>query len=171
LVNNVKTLIDAVSLLQSHKDIRLIIIGNGEQKESLVQYCKDNDINNVIFKQDWIPFTHVPDTLSHADLNILNYEKGFGDLGISSGKLFQSLASGKPLICNIDIKYDDVITDNYLGIAGGLDTPQKYADAILKVYNLPSDEYYAMCGRVKEVSKRFDYKVLSDQLINIIESI
>ena len=107
--------------------------------------------------------------LSHSDLNILNYQKGFGDYGISSGKLFQSLAAGKPLVCNIPIVYDDVITDNQLGVAENLDTPRKYADAILKVYNLDSGEYELMCQRVKEAAKRFDYEVLSNNLIDIIE--
>ena len=45
----------------------------------------------------------------------------------------------------------------------------KYADAILKVYNLDSGEYELMCQRVKEAAKRFDYEVLSNNLIDIIE--
>ena len=99
----------------------------------------------------------------------MNYQKGFGDHGVSSGKLFQSLAAGKPIVCNIPIAYDDVITDNNLGVAGNLDTPQKYADAILSIYNLDKEKYDAMCDRVLKVAERFDYKVLSDQLIKIIE--
>ena len=72
-------------------------------------------------------------------------------------------------MCNIPIVYDDVITDNQLGVAENLDTSQKYADAILKVYNLDSGEYELMCQRVKEAAKRFDYEVLSNNLIDIIE--
>lgn len=169
LVNDVKQLIDAVALLKDKENIRLLIYGNGDQREFLMQYCIDNHIDNVIFKQERIPLSYVPYVLSHSNVNIMNYQKGFGDHGVSSGKLFQSLAAGKPIVCNIPIAYDDVITDNNLGVAGNLDTPQKYADAILSIYNLDKEKYDAMCDRVLKVAERFDYKVLSDQLIKIIE--
>lgn len=170
LVNDVRQIIDALALLQDYKDIRLFIYGNGDQRKTLMKYCEDKRISNVIFKQEWIPLTHVPYVMSSSNLNILNYQKGFGCYGISSGKLFQSLAAGKPIVCNVDIAYDDVITDNCLGIAGGLNTPQKYADAILKIYHLDKESYEAMCDRVRETAKRFDFKVLSRQLINVLEN-
>lgn len=169
MVNDVKQLIDAVALLKNERNIRLLIYGDGNQREELIQYCTENSIDNVIFKEKRIPLSHVPYVLSHSNLNILNYQKGFGDHGISSGKLFQSLAAGKPIVCNVDIAYDDVITDNQLGIAEDLDTPQKYADAILKIYNLDKENYDVMCERVREVAKQFDFKVLSEQLIKVLE--
>lgn len=169
LVNDVKQLIDAVALLKDEKDIRLLIYGDGDQREKLIRYCTENSIDNVIFKEKRIPLSYVPYVLSRSNLNILNYQKGFGDHGISSGKLFQSLAAGKPLVCNIRIAYDDVITDNRLGIAEDLDTPRKYADAILKIYNLDKKSYDSMCGRVCDAAKRFDFQVLSEQLIKVLE--
>lgn len=169
LVNDIKQLIDAVALLQDKKDIKLLIYGNGEQRESLIKYCQENKINNVIFKETRIPLTYVPYVLSRSNLNMMNYGKGFGDHGVSSGKLFQSLAAGKPIICNCDILFDNVIKDNNLGVCGGLDTPQKYAEAILSIYNMPAPEYMSMCSRVRETAKRFDYPVLSKELIKVIE--
>lgn len=168
LVNDVQQVIDALFLLKDYKDICLFIYGNGEQRDRLMQYCKDKGISNVVFKQEWIPLTYVPYVMSHSNLNILNYQTGFGDYGISSGKLFQSLAAGKPVVCNVNIMYDNVITDNHLGIAENLDTPQKYADAILKMYNLDKDSYNAICDRVRETAKRFDFKMLSNQLIEVL---
>lgn len=170
LVNDVKQLIDAVSLLKKYKDIRLLIYGDGDQREILIQYCNDNSINNVIFKEKRIPLSFVPYVLSHSNINILNYQKGFGKYGISAGKLFQSLASGKPIICNVPIAYDDVITNNNLGLADNLDNPEKYAKAILKIYNMNDEDYESMCERVQDTAKHFDFKILSDNLINVLES-
>lgn len=170
LVNDVKQLIDAVDLLKDKENIRLYIYGDGNQRESLIDYCKNKSITNVVFKEKRIPLTYVPYVLSNASLNILNYQKGFGDHGISSGKLFQSLAAGKPIVCNIPIAYDDVITNNNLGIAEDLDTPEKYANAILKIYNMNNEDYESMCERVKDTAKHFDFKILSDNLINVLES-
>lgn len=169
--NNLITLIKAAELLKDKADIVFIIYGDGSQRVILEEYCNTNKFNNVIFKQKWIPLKYVPSVINRANLSILNYQSGFGEFGISSGKLFQSLAAGKPIVCNIPIMYDNVIKDNFLGVADNLDTPQKYADAILKIYELNKIDYDSMCLRVKDVSKRFDFEYLSRQLINVIENV
>ena len=169
-VNDLKQLIDAVSLLKEYDNIRLFIFGDGDYRASLMDYCTSKNISNVVFKDKWVPLKYVPFILSNASLNILNYMKGFGNYGISSGKLFQYLAAGKPIICNIPIHYDDVITNNNLGIADNLDTSEKYAEAILKIYKMSIGDYISMSARVLETAKQFDYKILTQKLINIIEN-
>ena len=63
-----------------------------------------------------------------------------------------------------------LIEKNHLGIAKNLETPQVYADAILLLASLDEMEYNAICARVKEVSRRFDFEVLSTKLIGILET-
>ena len=98
----------------------------------------------------------------------MNYKKNFGWMGVSSGKMFQYLAAGKPIVCNINIAYDDVITMNNLGVARDIETPQEFADAICNIAELPKEEYGAMCKRVREVAKKFDYKVLAAREIELL---
>ena len=169
LVNNIKQLIDAAKILKSNERIRFLIYGDGIDREYLEQYCKENEIHNVIFKEKWISLKNVPYVLSKSSLNILNYQKDFGIYGVSSGKLFQYLASGKPICSNIKMNYC-LIENNYLGIAKNFETPQEYADAILLIASLDKMEYNAICTRVKEVSRHFDFNVLSTKLIGILET-
>lgn len=170
LANNIKQLIDAANLLRDYNEIKFLIYGDGCERDSLENYSKEKCISNVIFKQKHIPLTYVPYVLSNASLNILNYQEGFGKYGISSGKLFQSLASGKPIVSNIKINYD-VISANNLGIAEDLNTPEKYANAIFQIYKMDKREYNNMCDRVRETAKEFDYKVLSNKLIDVINAL
>ena len=100
----------------------------------------------------------------------MNYEKGFGHLGVSSGKMWQYLAAGKPIVCNINIAYDDVITDNNLGVAHDMFTPEEFADAIRLCTEQPREQYLAMCERVRKVAERFDYKNLAAEEIKVIEA-
>ena len=100
----------------------------------------------------------------------MNYEKGFGKRGVSSGKMFQYLAAGKPIVCNINIPYDNVIEDNNLGVARDIETSEEFAGAIRKLAEQPLEEYDAMCVRVREVAKRFDYKVLAAEELKVVES-
>lgn len=170
LVNNVKQLIDAAKLLKKNLKYKFLIYGNGSDKTYLQEYCKQNGITNVIFKADWVPLCYVPYIVSRASLNVMNYQKIFGEHGVSSGKLFQYLAAGKPILCNIQLNYD-IIEGNHLGIARDLDTPEKYADAIETIGNLSSMEYDDMCERVLNVAKEFDYKVLCDKLMGVLNTL
>lgn len=167
--NNVKALIDAAALLKVFPDYRFFIYGNGAYRPELEQYVKDNSIDNVVFKEQRILFEECAWVVSQATVNVMNYEKNFGWAGVSSGKMFQYLAAGKPILCNIDIAYDNVIKDNNLGFAQDINTPEGFAELIRRLAEQPDDEYDAMCSRVKEVAKRFDYKVLAAQELSIID--
>jgi len=167
--NNVKNLIDAAALMQDNPRYRFFIYGDGAYRGELEQFVKDNNINNVVFKEKRISFSECAWVVSQATVNIMNYEKGFGRWGVSSGKMFQYLAAGKPIVCNIDIAYDNVIRDNNLGVAQDLNTPEEFAEAIKKLAEQPQEEYDAMCKRVREVAKRFDYKVLAAEELKVIE--
>lgn len=168
--NNVKTLIEAAQLFKQDPRYRFFIYGDGAYREELEQYVKDQHIENVVFKEKSIPLAECAWVVSQATVNVMNYQKNFGWMGVSSGKLFQYLAAGKPIVCNINIAYDDVITDNHLGVARDLETPEAFAEAIRAVAEQSEEDYTAMCQRVRETACEFDYQCLSEKELKIIES-
>ena len=135
------------------------------------QYVKDNHIDNVVFKETRIPFEECAWVVSQATVNVMNYDKRFGKWGVSSGKMFQYLAAGKPILCNIDIAYDNVIKDNKLGASQSFETPESFVELIRQLAEQSKEDYNAMCERVRDVAKRFDYKVLATQELEVIKSV
>ena len=170
LANDVKQLIDAASMLTHRSNIKFLIYGDGNDRELLVKYCIENNINNVIFKEKRIPFNEVAYVASQATINVMNYAKNAGKYGMSAGKMFQYFAAGKPILCNVKLGYSDIRRYN-LGIDRDLTTPQDYADAILELLSMTDEEYNEMCVRVRSVAHKFDYKVLSKQVLTIIEGL
>lgn len=168
--NHVHTLIEAAKLLQDIPQYRFFIYGKGADRETLEKKVADEGITNVVFKEKHIPLCEVAWVVSQATVNVMNYEKGFGRFGVSSGKMFQYLAAGKPIVCNVEIAYDDVITDNHLGIAKDIETPEAFAQTIRDLAEQPKPEYDAMCERVRKVAERFDYKKLAAEEIKVIEA-
>lgn len=166
--NQVQTLIDAAALLKDNPKYRFFIYGNGAHREFMEQYVKDNHIDNVTFKEKRIPYEECAWVVSQATVNIMNYEKNFGWMGVSSGKMFQYLAAGKPIVCNINIAYDDVISINNLGVARDLETAEEFASEIRCIAEQPKEDYEAMCQRVREVAKQFDYKVLAARELELL---
>ena len=168
--NHVYTLTEAAKLLQGIDRYRFFIYGDGADREELEQRVKDEKITNVVFKEKRIPLCECAWVVSQATVNVMNYQKGFGYMGVSSGKMFQYLAAGKPILCNIDIAFDNVIKDNNLGFAQDIESPEGFAELIRRLAEQPKEEYDAMCIRVRETAKRFDYKVLCAEELKVIES-
>lgn len=168
--NNVKTLIDAAAKMQNLPNYRFFIYGNGAYRRELEQFVRNNCITNVVFKEPRIPLEECAWVVSQATVNVMNYEKGFGRWGVSSGKMFQYLAAGKPIVCNIDIAYDNVIRDNNLGVCHDIESVDDFVFAIRSLAEQPHASYDAMCERVREVAKRFDYKVLAAEELKIIDA-
>lgn len=168
LANNLIELINAAEILKDYSDIRFLLYGDGEDRETLKSYCKERKIDNVIFKQKWIDPNFVPYVLSKSNVNILNYKSGsFGKYGGSQSKLFQYLASGKPVCSNLKMMYC-LINKYNLGIAREFKSSEEYADAILSLVSLDAQSYAEMGKRAEDVSRQFDYKYLTNRMIELL---
>lgn len=168
--NHVQMLIDAAALLQKDTNYHFFIYGNGPQREELERYVVDKGIKNVHFKEKRIPLCECAWVVSQATVNVMTYEQGFGYMGVSSGKMFQYLAAGKPIVCNIRIAYDDIITDNNLGVARDITKAEDFAAAIRMLAEQPKANYDGMCEQVRQTAERFDYKRLAAEEIKVIEA-
>lgn len=166
--NNVKMLLEAAEKLKNLPNYKFFIYGDGSCRTELEQYAKDACLNNVVFKEKQISLAECAWVVSQATVNIMNYEKDFGRFGVSSGKLFLYLAAGKPIVCNINIAYDDVITRDNLGIARDFNNADEFAAAIRQMAELPQDEYEAMCQRVRQIGEEFDYEKLAQREIQLL---
>lgn len=163
LVNNLKQLIDAAALLKSDKKIVFLIYGDGGDRKYLENYCIQNRIDNVVFKEKWLDPKYVPFVLSKSYINILNYKPNpIEKYGGSQNKLFLSLASGKPICCNLNMGYSPIVKYN-LGICKNFSSSEEYASALFSLINLDEERYNEMCNRSIDVAKQFDFELLAQK--------
>lgn len=168
--NNVIQLIKAAECLKDHKDTLFLVYGDGDDREPLIKYCQEHQLTNIKFKDKWIDPKYVPFVLSQSYLNIQNYTAHFGKYGVSSSKMFQYMAAGKPIVCNVDIMYSDIVANN-IGVCHDMKDEQDYANAIRSILDLPEKDYMAMCQRAKLAAQEFDYPYLAKEMSDVIESI
>ena len=170
-VNNVGNLLDTAKLLKDKKDIQFLIFGGGSELEKLQQRVKDEHIDNVIFK-GFVEKKYIPYILSRSSVNVLNYSQSNYNWsrGNSSNKLFEYMASGKPIISTVKMGY--CILDKYqCGLSLEECTPQALAEQILKIHDMPAETYAQMAHNAQEGAKDFDFSVLTERLYHVIESV
>ena len=170
-VNNVGNILDTAHLLKDRKDIKFLIFGGGNQLELLKKRVEDEHLENVIFK-GFVEKKYIPYILSRSSINILNYSQAQYNWsrGNSSNKLFEYMASGKPIISTVKMGY--CILEKYqCGLSLEECTPQALAEMILKIHDMPEDTYAQMAKNAREGAKDFDFSVLTERLYQVIESV
>lgn len=169
-INNVGNILDAAKLLQEKEKIQFLIFGDGNQREMLQKRIEDEKISNVKMK-GYVDKKYMPYVLSKSSINILNYSqsKYNWSRGNSSNKLFEYMASGKPIISTVKMGYSPI--EKYdCGVSLEEDTPEALAEAVLRIYNMSPDRYNEISTNAKNGAKDFDYKELTKKLISAMES-
>ena len=170
-VNNVGNLLDTAKLLKDKKDIKFLIFGGGSELEKLEKRVQDEHIDNVIFK-GFVEKKYIPYILSRSSVNVLNYSQANYNWsrGNSSNKLFEYMASGKPIISTVKMGY--CILDKYqCGLSLDECTAKALAEQILKIHDMPEEAYAQMAENAKNGAKDFDFPVLTRKLYQVIKRV
>lgn len=173
-VNNVGKLLDAAKIIKSrgdYSDIQFLIFGDGVQLEELKERANKERIDTVRFK-GYINRQYIPYVLSRSAVNVLNYSQNQYNWsrGNSSNKLFEYMASGKPIISTVHMGYS-LINKYKCGIELGDDTAESLANAIIEFHDMDKDQYIEIGTNGKKGAKDFDFGVLTDKLLTVIEQV
>ena len=169
--NNLDFILDAAKLIQAETpEVQFIIYGAGNQLKRLKQRLVDENINNVFFK-GFVNKKYVPNVLSQADSTLLNYSQNNYNWsrGNSSNKLFEYMASGKPIISTIKTNYS-IISKYQCGIEIDDYTAESLRDTIIKIIEMPDAKREQMGANARKGAHNFDFSNLSKKLANVIES-
>lgn len=97
-------------------EICYLIVGNGKQKEMIMEYCRENEIlNKNIFFLNPIPKDCLPYLYSKVTMGssfVWDYKIKWDN---SANKFFDTLAAGKPILINYQGWQADVIRENKCG--------------------------------------------------------
>lgn len=168
-VNNLGLLLDAAKIIQEHdQKVRFLIFGSGEEKEMLENRCKEEGINNVIFKGR-VEKKMIPSILTRSYANILhNSSTSLDKYGQSQNKFFEYLAAGRFIIQTYTTGYS-ILEKYYCGISASEQNPEEVAKIILQACR--DDEKVQQMGKnARKAAYEFDFKKLTNKLIEIIEN-
>ena len=170
-VNNVGNILDTAKLLKGNNDIQFLIYGDGNQKEMLEKRVIDEGLSNVKMK-GFVNKQFIPYILSKSSVNILNYSQTQYNWsrGNSSNKLFEYMASGKPIISTIKMGYS-IIEKYSCGLELENSSPEDLAEAISKIKEMSLEEYKMLGINAKKGAGDFDFNVLTGKLIKVINSL
>lgn len=173
-VNNVGNLLDTAKIInsrQGYKDVQFLIYGDGVELPELRKRVKKEHIGNVRLK-GFVDRKYIPYILSKSSVNMLNYAQNQYNWarGNSSNKLFEYMASGKPIISTVHMGYS-IIKKYNCGVELDEDTPEALAEQIMRFHDMEKSEYERIGQNAKNGAADFDFKLLTCKLEEVIKSV
>lgn len=170
-VNEVGKILGAAAKLREYKDIEFLIYGDGNERDMLEKKIIDEGLSNVKIK-GYVNKKYIPYILTKASVNILNYSQTRYNWsrGNSSNKLFEYMASGKPVISTVKMGYS-IINKYKCGFEIENASSEDLAKSILEVKNMSKEQYKVMSKNAQLGAKDFDFKILTEKLIDVIKSV
>ena len=173
-VNSVGNLLDAAAILQTksgYDDVQFLIYGDGSQLQELRERVKAEKLDNVKLK-GFVNRQYVPFILSRSSVNMLNYAQNQYNWtrGNSSNKLFEYMASGKPVISTVRMGYS-IIRKYDCGVELDEDTPEALAEQIMRFHDMTSEERERIGFNAREGAEDFDFNSLTEKLVDVIKGV
>jgi glycosyltransferase involved in cell wall biosynthesis len=115
---------------QTWRNVVLVLIGDGPSRGELLQMVDTRALSNVRMLPA-VPKNSIPDLLNAADALVITLRSvDLFSYGISPNKLFEYMASGKPILCAVNGDVAGLVTRAEAGIAIEPEDPEALAQAI-----------------------------------------
>jgi len=171
MANGLENVLEAAKIIQdkNYKEIAFSLYGNGPEKNGLIEHKKMLGLENLEFFEP-VSKNKAAEIIARADILLDNYKHHNAlKYGTSHNKLFEYMASAKPVIYTSDEK-DNLVDISECGVSVPFENPQALADAILSLYKKNPAEREKMGQRGRAyVEKYYSIPILVDKLEKLIK--
>jgi len=172
--NGLENLIRAMAILKERRASPaplLRLIGDGPMKPSLRRLAVEMQLDNVRF-EDPVPKADIPAVAAQADAFVFNLVASpVFRYGISSNKLFDFMAAGRPVIFSCE-SVNNPVAEAHAGITVPPDRPERLADAIETIAALSAAQRETMGLNARRyVERNHDYRSLAARLAGVLNEL
>jgi glycosyltransferase involved in cell wall biosynthesis len=168
--NGLDTMVHAARELREHGEygIAFVFVGNGPEKETCQRLARYRDLRNVIFWRP-VPKRSVPAVLEALDVTLFSLlDASVFKYALSSNKLFDYLASGRPVVSACAVKETPVSASGG-GICVPPEAPKAIADALITLASLGEAGRQAIGDRGKHwVYQNHDVTALAGRFLQAL---
>jgi len=169
LIDDFGQCIDAMALVR-RDDIKLVVIGDGAERNNLEAKVKDMDLTNVEFI-GLIPKSELTKWYSIAYASILTVKDNNVIQACSPNKMFDAFAAGVPIIQNSTGWIKEMVEMDKCGLNVEQHNPRCFADAITYLADHPSERDIYAQNALCLAQSEFNVDLLAEKYISAVEAL
>lgn len=165
----VEVVLEGATLLRNVEGVRFVMVGDGSQRDWLMQQAADRGLNNIVFSGSY-PVEAMPVLMAKAGALLVTLaDTEIFRLTIPS-KIQAYLAAGRPIIACLNGAGADIVTEAGAGVAVPAEDASGLAKAIKALYKMSESERLEMGARGRSYyEEHFSHDKLVDELIGHFE--
>ncbi|MBU3158687.1 glycosyltransferase family 4 protein [Clostridium frigoris] len=134
IAQGLEVIINAAEIVKKEENIQFIFVGDGPEKQDLINLVKEKELTNVTFLP-LQPKMNMPKIVASMDAAIIPLKKLELFKGALPSKMFETLASEIPIILPVQGEAAKLINNANAGIVVEPENSKEIAEAVLKLYN------------------------------------
>jgi len=167
MAHGLECALEAADRLRNREDIRFLFVGEGAEKPKLVALAEDRRLPNITFV-DHQPKAMMPLFLCAADACLVPLRRHKLFEGTIPSKIFEAMASGRPILLGVQGEAEKILTDAEAGIPVEPENPAALAKAILRLAGDPELGRELGESGADYVRDHFDRTVLAREMMDIL---
>lgn len=167
--SSLETVLRAAWLLRDRDDVRVVLVGGGDQKPGLVERARELGLANVVFV-DPVPKADVPGWLARADACLLPYQDKPLFAGALPNKTFDYMGGGKPIIAAVPAgELSLLVRKACCGVTIAPEDPAAMAAAIATLADDPAAGAAMGAAGAAYVRAHYDRTALAATFVGVVE--
>ena len=172
MAHALETLLKAAAILKQTpkaRDVRILLLGDGAEREKLLARALDMDIDNVVFLPS-VPKKMVASYWSLLDVSVIHLRKTDLFKTVIPSKIFECMAMGLPILHGVEGESANIIDKTGSGLLFEPENPGELATQIIELQSNSSlRESLSRNGVL--ASQSYDRRTLALSLLSILESV
>ena len=163
LAHGLKFILESISKI-SNPDLHFLFIGDGAEKQNLIDYSKKIDSKNFTF-HDSVTKSDIPLYLEISDFSLVNLKNSDEFKNVIPSKIFENIAMYKPILLGVEGESKKLIDDYEVGVCFEPENKESFLNALYDIQNLDRESFKVNCNKMLV---DFDRNNIAENLIKFI---
>ncbi|MEO1406650.1 MAG: glycosyltransferase family 4 protein, partial [Pseudomonadota bacterium] len=170
MAHGLDTILDAADLLRYDKRIGFLLVGDGAERQRLVQKAKAMNLDNVHIAGQ-LPKSDMPDIWSATDVSLIVLKRSETFKKVLPSKMFEAMAMECPIILGVEGEAKTLLEEARAGVAITPENADELARNIKLLADNPAQARQYGAQGLAHVRNHFNRQRLAERYLDIFEAV
>lgn len=171
MAHGLRTALDAAAHLQSSTPkVRLLIVGDGAELDTLRSFAARRRLSNVRFT-GLVPRAGIPSLLAASDIMLVSLRPSDVFRTVLPSKMFEAMAASKPIVLGVEGEARDTLLDADAGVAIPPGDAVALANAVSKLARDPALRAAMGASGSAFVEREFNRRIWAARYLALLENV
>ncbi len=172
MAHGLETLLEAADRLSQQPDglgVKLLFLGDGSEKASLLETAQRRNLSNVVFV-DTVPKNQVADYWALLDASVIHLRRTelFGS--VIPSKMFECMGMGVPILHGVAGESAEIVRQEEVGLVFESENTDEFIKAIKRLLD-NSALHNQLKANCLTAATRFDRRTLASKMLELLKSV